>query len=36
VTDKGSLNQRDVDAKASLVDELYAGSPRVIVSAAVA
>ena len=35
VTDKGSLNQRAMlTRRASLVDELYAGSPRVIVSAA--
>jgi feruloyl-CoA synthase len=37
VTDKGSLNQRAMlTRRAALVDELYAGSPRVIVSAAVA
>ena len=31
VTDKGSLNQRAMlTRRASLVDELYAGSPRVI------
>jgi len=37
VTDKGSLNQRAMlKRRAALVDELYAGSPRVIVSAAVA
>ena len=37
VTDKGSLNQRAMlTRRAALVEELYAGSPRVIVSAAVA
>jgi feruloyl-CoA synthase len=37
VTDKGSLNQRALLARRSaLVDELYAGSPRVILSAALA
>jgi feruloyl-CoA synthase len=31
VTDKGSLNQRAMlKRRASLVDELYAGSPRVV------
>jgi feruloyl-CoA synthase len=35
VTDKGSLNQRAMlTRRAALVDELYAGSPRVILSAA--
>jgi feruloyl-CoA synthase len=35
VTDKGSLNQRAMlKRRASLVDELYAGSPRVILAAA--
>ena len=35
VTDKGSLNQRAVlTRRTALVDELYAGSPRVILSAA--
>ena len=37
VTDKGSLNQRAMlTRRAALVDELYAGSPRVILSAAAA
>jgi feruloyl-CoA synthase len=37
VTDKGSLNQRAVlTRRAALVDELYAGSPRAILSAAAA
>ena len=37
VTDKGSLNQRAVlTRRAALVEELYAGSPRVILSAAAA
>ncbi len=36
VTDKGSLNQRAMlTRRAALVDELYAGSPRVVVSEAV-
>lgn len=36
VTDKGSLNQRAVlTRRAALVDELYAGSPRVILSSAI-
>ena len=37
ITDKGSLNQRAVlTRRAALVDELYAGSPRAILSAAAA